>query len=161
MPPAGIEEIEDRSQAGEHSVLIEVLVEKLPEMPELRPHQQPDRVLVWRFAVDLGEKINGLSCFAVHKLLAHRLGGASVAAAEKEGAFVVVLGEQTKIDTLLYIYGADNILGQGAFFRPLVFLRGRREYFLHSLKKVLKQAYKQLVLILITRVYSAADTKRK
>ena len=63
-----------------------------------------------------------------------------------------MFGQQAEIDALLHVDGTDNILRPGAFPRPLVFLLGRRKYFLHRFEKALQEADKQCVLILIPRV---------
>ena len=97
-------------QAGEHPVRLQMLIQQPPEVPELRAHQKADRVDVRRFSVNLRKKLHRLLRFALHQLAKHRFDRAAVAAAEKQGAVVVMPGQQLKIFLLLGIDRAENIL---------------------------------------------------
>ena len=89
----------------------------------------------------------------------HGFHGTAIAAAEKQSAVVIVLGQQLKIDSFFSVYGAENILRPRAAPCFFVFFSDRCKENLHRLKKILKQADKQRILILVSCVdRSCCDT---
>lgn len=116
-------------QTGKHSLLVQMRVKQLSEIPELRAHKQPDRVAVRRLSVYPAKEIHGLTGFICHQLLEHFLHRAAVAAAEKQRTFIIILSKKFYINTLLKIYRFKQRLRCAGAPRFLVFQNGRGKYF--------------------------------
>jgi len=114
-------------KAGYDPFFVVTFVQQLTEVPELRPHDEPDSVRVRCFSVNSGEKLNGLLGFGVHQPAHHLFNGASVASAEKQRAFVVVVAEKAKVYPLLIVYGVKQSFRCAYLSGFFVFGGGRRE----------------------------------
>ena len=89
----------------------------------------------------------------------HCFNRTAIATAKKQSAVITVLGQQPKIYLFLGVDGAEDILRPCAALCFFVFFRDRCKENLHRLKKILKQADKQCVFILVSCVdRSRGDT---
>ena len=139
-------------KAGYDPFFVVTFVQQLTEVPELRPHDEPDSVRVRCFSVNSGEKLNGLLGLCVHQPAHHLFNGASVASAEKQRAFVVVVAEQSKVYPLLIVYGVKQSFRCAYLSGFFVFGGGRRENLTELVYKSAQQTDKQRVLVLVSGV---------
>ena len=139
-------------QTGDHPVRFQMLVQQLSEIPELRVHQQPNCIGIWRCSVDAAEECYRLFRFVLHQLVQHDLHRAAVTAAEKQGAFVIALGQEPDIDAFLKINGVQKRFCGTALLSLLVLRRSRGKIVVQLAQKALEETDKQRILIFIPRV---------
>ena len=89
----------------------------------------------------------------------HCFNRTAIATAKKQSAVITVLGQQPKIYLFFGVYGAEDILRPCAALCFFVFFGNGCKQGPHRLKKILKQADKQCVFILVSCVdCSRGDT---